>query len=87
VGDDAVIFDWEPTIESGAELLGARGEDVRFDSIWRGPEKARDQLSTEELARQWEFTVIDPRTPALVEELKMDAEDVAEDAVYSEDSQ
>ena len=30
-GDDAVIFDWEPTIEAGAELLaGPRGEDLRI---------------------------------------------------------
>lgn len=86
MGDDAVIFDWEPTIESGAELLGARGEDVRFDSIWRGPEKVRDQLTPEELAHQWEFTVIDPHTPALVEEIKMDEEDVAEDMADSEES-
>ncbi|HEY9408968.1 MAG TPA: GTPase ObgE [Jiangellaceae bacterium] len=30
-GEDAVIFDWEPTIESGAELLGPRGTDRRLD--------------------------------------------------------
>lgn len=30
-GDDAVLFDWEPTIEAGAELLaGPRGEDLRI---------------------------------------------------------
>jgi GTP-binding protein len=30
-GDDAVIFDWEPTIEAGAELLaGPRGDDLRI---------------------------------------------------------
>jgi GTP-binding protein len=30
-GDDAVVFDWEPTIEAGAELLaGPRGEDLRI---------------------------------------------------------
>jgi GTP-binding protein len=84
-GDDAVIFDWEPTIESGAELLGARGEDVRFDSIWRGPEKVHDQLSDEELARQWEFSIADPRTPVLVEELVIDKEVVAEDEAESEE--
>ena len=29
--DDAVVFDWEPTIEAGAELLaGPRGEDLRI---------------------------------------------------------
>jgi GTP-binding protein len=29
--DDAVVFDWEPTMSSGAELLGARGSDLRLD--------------------------------------------------------
>ena len=30
-GDDAVVFDWEPTIEAGAELLaGPRGNDLRI---------------------------------------------------------
>ena len=29
--DDAVVFDWEPTLQSGAELLGARGTDLRLD--------------------------------------------------------
>ncbi|HUW87427.1 MAG TPA: GTPase ObgE [Candidatus Paceibacterota bacterium] len=84
-GDDAVIFDWEPTIESGAELLGARGQDERFDSVWRGYEKVQDQLSDEELARQWEFAIDDPRTPVLKSELEMDAEDVAEATADSEE--
>lgn len=31
-GDDAVIFDWEPTVQAGAELLyGPRGSDSRLD--------------------------------------------------------
>ncbi|MBC7464002.1 MAG: GTPase ObgE [Actinobacteria bacterium] len=79
-GDDAVVFDWEPTIEAGAELLGARGDDTRFDSLWRGREIHHDQLSEEELARQWEFSVPDPHTPAIVAEVINDVEDVAEDA-------
>jgi GTP-binding protein len=29
--DDAVVFDFKPTIESGAEILTRRGEDQRFD--------------------------------------------------------
>ena len=29
--DDAVIFDWEPTLVAGAELLGARGTDLRLE--------------------------------------------------------
>ena len=29
--DNAVVFDWEPTLQAGAELLGARGTDLRLD--------------------------------------------------------
>ena len=29
--DDAVVFDWEPTLVAGAELLGARGTDLRLE--------------------------------------------------------
>lgn len=30
-GEDAVVFDWEPTLESGAEHLGPRGTDSRLE--------------------------------------------------------
>jgi GTP-binding protein len=29
--DDAVVFDWEPTLVAGAEMLGARGTDLRLE--------------------------------------------------------
>ncbi|TRZ85293.1 MAG: GTPase ObgE [Streptomycetaceae bacterium] len=67
VGEAAVVFDWEPTIEAGAELLGsARGEDARFDAPWRGYEKKHDQLNEDEIADQWEYKVADPHTPELI---------------------
>ena len=67
VGEAAVVFEWEPTIEAGAELLGsARGEDARFDAPWRGYEKKHDQLNDDEIADQWEYKVADPHTPELV---------------------
>ncbi|GAA2235221.1 GTPase ObgE [Promicromonospora sukumoe] len=33
IGDpkNAVVFDWEPTLQTGAELLGGRGTDLRLD--------------------------------------------------------
>lgn len=33
IGDiaDGVVFDWQPTLTTGAELLGARGSDARLD--------------------------------------------------------
>ncbi len=31
-GEQAVVFDWEPTLQAGAELLhGRRGTDLRLD--------------------------------------------------------
>ena len=33
--DNAVVFDWEPTMAAGAELLGARGTDLRLDENQR----------------------------------------------------
>ncbi|MDO5646235.1 MAG: GTPase ObgE [Dermabacter sp.] len=30
-GEDAVVFDWEPTMVGGAEFLGSRGSDVRLE--------------------------------------------------------
>ncbi len=29
-GDDAVVFDWRPTLSTGAEHLGPRGSDDRL---------------------------------------------------------
>jgi GTP-binding protein len=66
-GDDAVIFDWEPTIEAGAELLaGPRGDDLRIPRGWeKFDEEAIDQLDDEELALQWENQVADPTSPRI----------------------
>lgn len=33
--DDAVVFDWQPTISAGAELLGQRGTDIRVEDRQR----------------------------------------------------
>src|SRR6478752_4573428 len=33
--DNAVVFDWEPTMAAGAELLGARGTDLRLEDATR----------------------------------------------------
>ena len=30
--DNAVVFDFQPGLDAGAELLGRRGEDQRFDA-------------------------------------------------------
>ncbi|MEY3094370.1 MAG: GTPase ObgE [Actinobacteria bacterium] len=64
-GDDAVVFDWHPTIEAGAELLaGPRGDDMRIPRGWeKFDEEAVDQLDDDELAAQWEYQVSDPTSP------------------------
>jgi GTP-binding protein len=43
-GRDAVVFDWEPTLLTGPELLGARGGDLRLDERARA---SRAQRRTE----------------------------------------
>ena len=65
--EDSVVFDWEPTIEAGAELLsGPRGDDMRSPRGWeKFDEEAVDQLDDEELAQQWEYQVKDPTTPRI----------------------
>jgi GTP-binding protein len=65
--DDAVVFDWEPTIEAGAELLsGPRGDDMRIPRGWeKFDEEAVDQLDDDELAQQWEYQVADPTSPRI----------------------
>ncbi|GAA4979793.1 GTPase ObgE [Yinghuangia aomiensis] len=47
IGDDetGVVFDWEPTIATGAEMLGRRGEDQRFDAPRPAVQRRRDRES------------------------------------------
>jgi GTP-binding protein len=70
-GDNEVVFEWEPTIEAGAEQLAGhlhrRGEDSRLEGAWVVEEKVVDQLSDDEIARQWEYNVEDPKNPRLTE--------------------
>jgi GTP-binding protein len=66
--DNAVVFDWEPTLVAGAELLGARGTDLRLDEATRPTRDdkradyaerrvartvARDELAAERRAGHW----------------------------------
>ncbi|MEU8349009.1 GTPase ObgE [Streptomyces sp. NPDC048845] len=41
--DDAVVFDWEPTMASGAEMLGRRGEDHRFEAPRPAAQRRRER--------------------------------------------
>ena len=50
--EDAVVFDFDPQVEAGAEMLGRRGEDHRFDRPTRRTTKERrDELAR---SREWE---------------------------------
>jgi GTP-binding protein len=40
--DNAVVFDFKPSIEAGAEILGRRGEDQRFDERRPAVRRRRD---------------------------------------------
>lgn len=66
--DDAVVFDWEPTLVGGAELLGGRGTDLRLEESTRRTTQerreefharkdaqtaAREDLRTERDAGHW----------------------------------
>jgi GTP-binding protein len=66
--DNAVVFDWEPTLLTGPELLGPRGSDLRLDDNTRktrGEKRreytqrmdaktaAREELWTERMAGHW----------------------------------
>ncbi|HET7398282.1 MAG TPA: GTPase ObgE [Intrasporangium sp.] len=48
--DDAVVFDWEPTLQSGAELLGARGSDLRLGETARPTRDEKREAHTERYA-------------------------------------
>ena len=67
-GDNAVVFDWEPTLQAGAELLGARGTDLRLEENARptraekrdefhgrkdGQRVAREEIAAERVAGIW----------------------------------
>ena len=51
--DDAVVFDWEPTLVAGAELLGQRGTDLRLDPSHRpSRDEKREAAHDRYVARQ-----------------------------------
>lgn len=41
--DNAVVFDWEPTMVAGAEMLGRRGEDQRLESSRPAADRRRER--------------------------------------------
>lgn len=55
--EDGMIFDWEPTMGTGAELLSPRGTDIRLDEVSRPTRRERksqyyEMMDAKEAARQ-----------------------------------
>ncbi|WP_405581502.1 GTPase ObgE [Streptomyces sp. NBC_01190] len=57
--DNAVVFDWEPSLAAGAEMLGRRGEDHRFDAPRAAVTRRRDKQAERDEADE-EFRDFDP---------------------------
>ncbi|MET8682118.1 GTPase ObgE [Streptomyces sp. NPDC004647] len=50
--EDAVVFDWEPTLAAGAEMLGRRGEDHRFEAPRPAAQRRRERDAERDEAQQ-----------------------------------
>ncbi|MEU8588142.1 GTPase ObgE [Streptomyces sp. NPDC048664] len=50
--DNAVVFDWEPTAMAGAEMLGRRGEDHRFEGVRPAAQRRRDRDAARDEAQR-----------------------------------
>ncbi|MET9223701.1 GTPase ObgE [Streptomyces sp. NPDC088197] len=57
--EDAVVFDWEPSMAAGAEMLGRRGEDHRFDAPRAAVTRRRDKQAERDDAEE-EYHGFDP---------------------------
>ncbi|MFF1835727.1 GTPase ObgE [Streptomyces sp. NPDC058231] len=57
--DNAVVFDWEPTMAAGAEMLGRRGEDHRLEAPRPAAQRRRDRESERDDVQR-EFDDFDP---------------------------
>lgn len=57
--ENAVVFDWEPTMMAGAEMLGRRGEDHRLEAPRPAARRRRDR-DAERDESQREYDEFDP---------------------------
>jgi GTP-binding protein len=57
--EDAVVFDWEPSLAAGAEMLGRRGEDHRLDAPRPAVTRRRERQAGRDEAEQ-EYRGFDP---------------------------
>ncbi|MGW2837877.1 GTPase ObgE [Streptomyces sp. NPDC001493] len=57
--ENAVVFDWEPTMMAGAEMLGRRGEDHRLEAPRPAAQRRRDRDAERDDAQK-EYDEFDP---------------------------
>ncbi|MEU1122677.1 GTPase ObgE [Streptomyces sp. NPDC005899] len=57
--ENAVVFDWEPTMAAGAEMLGRRGEDHRLEAPRPAAQRRRERESERDVVQR-EFDEFDP---------------------------
>ncbi|WP_069172775.1 GTPase ObgE [Streptomyces griseus] len=57
--ENAVVFDWEPTMTAGAEMLGRRGEDHRLEAPRPAEQRRRDR-DAERHDAQGEYEAFEP---------------------------
>ncbi|MEU5207785.1 GTPase ObgE [Streptomyces sp. NPDC020742] len=57
--DNAVVFDWEPSMSAGAEMLGRRGEDHRLEAPRPAAQRRRDRDAERDEAEA-EYRGFDP---------------------------
>ena len=57
--DNAVVFDWEPSVTAGAEMLGRRGEDHRLEGERPAAQRRKDRQAERDEAQQ-EFDDFEP---------------------------
>lgn len=57
--ENAVVFDWEPTVSAGAEMLGRRGEDHRLEEQRPAAQRRRDRDAERDDAEK-EYDEFDP---------------------------
>ncbi|WP_327356052.1 GTPase ObgE [Streptomyces sp. NBC_01304] len=52
--ENAVVFDWEPTVVAGAEMLGRRGEDHRLEAPRPAAQRRRDKSDKDESEQEYD---------------------------------
>ncbi|WP_042367986.1 GTPase ObgE [Streptacidiphilus neutrinimicus] len=65
--ENAVVFDWEPSMAAGAEMLGRRGEDHRFEAPRPAVDRRKEREARRADAASEEFAHFDPLSRHAIE--------------------